>query len=44
MSNAVVLYLEDNVDNRTLIRRILTAEGYEVKEVANAGKRWQRLL
>jgi two-component system, cell cycle response regulator DivK len=36
MSNAVILYIEDNVDNRTLIRRILTAEGYELKEAANA--------
>ena len=38
MSNAVILYIEDNVDNRTLIRRILTAEGYELKEAANAGE------
>jgi two-component system, cell cycle response regulator DivK len=36
MSNAVILYIEDNVDNRTLIRRILTAEGYELKEAGNA--------
>ncbi len=36
MSNAVILYIEDNADNRTLIRRILTAEGYELKEAANA--------
>jgi two-component system cell cycle response regulator DivK len=38
MSNAVILYIEDNVDNRTLIRRILTAEGYDLKEAANAGE------
>jgi two-component system cell cycle response regulator DivK len=38
MGNAVILYIEDNVDNRTLIRRILTAEGYELKEAANAGE------
>jgi len=36
MSNAVILYIEDNIDNRTLIRRILTAEGYELKEAGNA--------
>jgi two-component system, cell cycle response regulator DivK len=36
MSNAVILYIEDNVDNRTLIRRILTAENYELKEAGNA--------
>jgi two-component system, cell cycle response regulator DivK len=38
MGNAVILYIEDNVDNRTLIRRILTAEGYVLKEAANAGE------
>jgi two-component system, cell cycle response regulator DivK len=38
MSSAIILYIEDNVDNRTLIRRILTAEGYEVKEAGNAGQ------
>jgi two-component system, cell cycle response regulator DivK len=38
MSSAVILYIEDNVDNRTLIRRILTAEGYELKEAANAAE------
>ena len=38
MSGAVILYIEDNVDNRTLIRRILTVEGYEVKEAGNAGE------
>ncbi len=36
MSGAVILYIEDNIDNRTLIRRILTAEGYEVIEAGNA--------
>jgi two-component system, cell cycle response regulator DivK len=36
MSGAVILYIEDNVDNRTLIRRILTAEGYEIKEAGDA--------
>ena len=38
MSNGVILYIEDNIDNRTLIRRILTAEGYELKEAGNAGE------
>ena len=36
MSGAVILYIEDNIDNRTLIRRILTAEGYKVLEAGNA--------
>ncbi len=36
MSKGVILYIEDNIDNRTLIRRILTAEGYELIEAGNA--------
>jgi len=36
MSGAVILYIEDNIDNRTLIRRILTSEGYQVMEAGNA--------
>ena len=31
-----VLYVEDNVENRLLVRRILTAEGYTVLEAGNA--------
>jgi two-component system, cell cycle response regulator DivK len=38
MNNGVILYIEDNIDNRTLIRRILTAEGYELKEAGNAAE------
>jgi two-component system cell cycle response regulator DivK len=38
MSDAIVLNIEDNIDNRTLIRRILMAEGYEVAEAGNAGE------
>lgn len=36
MSEKVIFYIEDNMDNRTLIRRILTAEGYKVVEAGNA--------
>ncbi len=35
-TNATILYVEDNLDNRTLVRRILTAEGYILIEAANA--------
>ena len=30
-----ILYIEDNPDNRMLIRRVLQAEGYEVIEAAD---------
>ncbi len=33
-----VLYVEDNVDNRVLVRRILQAEGYIVLEAGNAAE------
>ncbi|HTX90720.1 MAG TPA: response regulator [Anaerolineales bacterium] len=36
MSNELILYIEDNTDNRTLIRRILMAEGYAIAEAGNA--------
>lgn len=36
MSGETILYIEDNFDNRTLIRRILTVEGYSVQEAENA--------
>jgi two-component system, cell cycle response regulator DivK len=34
--NSTILYVEDNGDNRTLVRRVLTAEGYSIIEAANA--------
>ena len=33
---AKILYVEDNPDNRLLVRRILMVEGYTVIEAANA--------
>jgi two-component system, cell cycle response regulator DivK len=35
-NNKKILYVEDNVDNRTLVRRVLTAEGYTIIEAVNA--------
>jgi len=35
-NNTTILYVEDNPDNRTLVRRILTAEGYNMIEAINA--------
>jgi two-component system, cell cycle response regulator DivK len=36
MKNATILYVEDNISNRVLVRRILAADGYEVIEAENA--------
>lgn len=33
-----ILYVEDNFENRVLIRRILEAEGYEMLEAENASQ------
>jgi two-component system, cell cycle response regulator DivK len=44
MSNAIIFYIEDNIDNRTLIRRILTAEGYQVVEAGNAKEALETLI
>jgi two-component system cell cycle response regulator DivK len=35
-SNSTVLYVEDNAENRLLVRRILQAEGYAVLEAESA--------
>lgn len=34
-AKGIVLYIEDNVDNRMLIRRVLEADGFTVIECAN---------
>jgi two-component system cell cycle response regulator DivK len=36
--DATVLYVEDNYENRVLIRRILQAEGYQVLEAETASE------
>jgi two-component system cell cycle response regulator DivK len=35
-NTATILYIEDNPDNRLLVRRILEAEGYTVMEASSA--------
>jgi two-component system, cell cycle response regulator DivK len=37
-NNTTILYVEDNNDNRTLVRRVLNAEGYQIIEAANAAE------
>jgi len=37
-NNILILYVEDNPENRLLIRRILEVEGYTVAEAENAAK------
>ena len=34
--NITILYVEDNIDNRTLVSRILMVEGYNLIEAVNA--------
>ena len=43
MSGEIILYIEDNVDNRTLIRRILSVEGYEFAEAGSAEEALEQL-
>jgi two-component system cell cycle response regulator DivK len=38
-----ILYVEDNFENRNLIRRVLMAEGYEMVEAMNGKQAIQRL-
>jgi len=35
-SKGTILYVEDNIDNRTLVRRILLSEDYNLVEAINA--------
>jgi len=43
MSGEIILYIEDNVDNRTLIRRILSVERYELAEAGSAEEALEQL-
>jgi two-component system cell cycle response regulator DivK len=38
-----ILYVEDNPDNRNLIRRVLNSEGYSVVEAINASQAIEKL-
>ncbi len=38
-----ILYVEDDPNNRTLIRRVLTAEGYTIHEAPNASTALEKL-
>jgi len=37
-SSATILYIEDDLPNRVLIKRVLEAEGYEVKEAESGSE------
>lgn len=43
MSNGTVMYVEDNLENRILVRRVLMAEGYDVLEAGSAQEALQIL-
>ena len=38
-----ILYVEDNSDNRILVRRVLEAEGYQIAEASNAEDAMQKI-
>ena len=42
-TDSTILYVEDNIDNRTLVRRILMAEGYNLLEAVNAAQALETL-
>lgn len=39
----LILYVEDNLDNRVLVRRILEAEGFKVIEASSGHEAFQKL-
>lgn len=43
LNKGTILYVEDNSDNRTLIRRVLEAESYSVVDAVNAGQAIEKL-
>lgn len=43
LKKGTILYVEDNSDNRNLIRRVLEAEGYSVIDAVNASQAIEKL-
>ena len=43
ISKGTILYVEDNSDNRKLVRRVLEVEGYSVVEAKDASQALERL-
>ena len=41
LTSQKILYVEDNIDNRILVRRILMAEGYDILEAQDANEALQ---
>lgn len=39
----IILYVEDNVENRVLIRRVLESEGYQMLEASTAAKAFEQI-
>ncbi|HCK67504.1 MAG TPA: response regulator [Anaerolineae bacterium] len=42
-NKGTVLYVEDNPDNRNLIRRVLSADGYDMIEASKAEQAFEKL-
>ncbi|MBL8099768.1 MAG: response regulator [Anaerolineales bacterium] len=42
-NKGTILYVEDNPDNRNLIRRVLSADGYDMIEAAKAEQAFEKL-
>jgi len=43
LQNPLILYVEDNLDNRILVRRILEAEGFQVEEASSGPEAFEKL-
>lgn len=43
LQNPLILYIEDNLDNRILVRRILESEGFQVEEASSGPEAFEKL-